>query len=195
MAKKSLILIVDDNADNRKLLGGLLSKEGYEIGVAKDGYHALEFVQKVEPDLILLDVMMPKMDGYEVCRRLKSETITKHIPIIFLTARTATKDIVKGFEMGGVDYVSKPFSNAELLARVNTHIELNTLKGLLPICSSCKNIRDDDGYWHAIEEYFQTNSNVYFSHGLCEKCAEELYGNEPWFNRTINKEKDEKNDK
>lgn len=181
MKNTKMILIVDDNAENRKLLGSLLVKAGYEVGVAKDGNSALEFLKNERPNLILLDVMMPGMDGFEVCSIIKSESRTRYIPIIFITAKTSTEDIVKGFKIGGVDYITKPFKQEELLARVNTHVELNFLRGMLPICSSCKSIRDDEGYWHSIEEYLQSNSSVEFSHSLCDACVEKLYGDEPWF--------------
>ncbi len=185
--EKKLILIVDDNSDNRKLLGNLLTKEGYDVGLSKDGFNALDFVEKVKPNLILLDIMMPEMDGYEVCEKLKANMATQHIPIIFLTAKTSTKDIVKGFKVGGVDYVAKPYNSEELLARVRTHIELDTLRGLLPICSVCKSIRDDKGYWHSLESYVQNHSNVLFSHSLCDPCAEDLYGGEEWFEKSRKK--------
>ncbi|MGK5092763.1 response regulator [Deltaproteobacteria bacterium TL4] len=122
--KVARILIVDDNSKNIKVLGEILSREGYELGIAANGEQALRFVQTIAPDLILMDVMMPEMDGYEACRRLKESTKNKDIPIIFLTAKTETGDLVKGFELGAVDYVSKPFNHTELLARVKTHLEL-----------------------------------------------------------------------
>ncbi len=181
--EKKLILIVDDNPENRQVLGSLLLEVGYEVGAAPDGYKALEFIENEEPDLILLDVMMPGMDGFEVCEKLKSNMLTKHIPVIFLTAKTSTEDIVRGFNVGGVDYISKPFNSEELLARVKTHLELRTLRGLLPICSSCKSIRDDKGYWQSIEEYIENNSEAVFSHSLCTKCSEKLYGDKEWFKK------------
>ena len=188
MSKTSkLILVVDDNSENRKILGNLLTKNGYEVGSASDGFKALKFIENILPDLILLDVMMPGMDGFEVCRKIKNDLTTKNIPIIFLTAKTNTEDIVKGFKLGGVDYVSKPFNSEELLARVNTHIELKVLRGFLPICSKCKKIRDDEGYWHSVEEYISEHSDVQFSHGLCKTCADELYGNEPWYKKDKDK--------
>src|SRR3954468_24869031 len=114
----SRILIVDDTPANLQALAATLKEQGYQISVANNGRQALVAVARVHPDLILLDVMMPEMDGFEACRHLKSSAATSGIPIIFLTARTETSDIVKGFELGAVDYVPKPFNAHELLARV-----------------------------------------------------------------------------
>lgn len=121
--KKQLILIVDDVPINLEVLDSLLG-EKYEIAVAINGEQALELVDRISPDLILLDIIMPGMDGFEVCRRLKSSDKTKEIPIIFLTGKTETEDVIKGFETGATDYVTKPFNTMELLARVHTHLEL-----------------------------------------------------------------------
>jgi DNA-binding response OmpR family regulator len=182
MAKhKTLILAVDDKPQNLQFLGKLLSDNGYEVGMARSGQQALNFVTKNEPDLILLDIMMPGMDGYEVCRRLKSDFGTQHIPIIFITAKTDTDDVVKGFEVGGVDYVAKPFNSAELLARIRTHIEMKILRGLLPICSGCKKIRDDEGFWKQVDSYLEAHSEVIFTHGICPDCMDSLYGESDWY--------------
>ena len=121
---KPIILIVDDVPKNIQVLGTILSKLECEIAVAMNGQQALDTVEKFIPDLILLDVMMPILDGHEVCRRLKKSDTTKNIPIIFLTAKTETEDIVTGFDLGAVDYVTKPFIGNELLARVKTHLSL-----------------------------------------------------------------------
>jgi two-component system, NtrC family, sensor kinase len=118
------ILIVDDNAKNVQVLGAILSQEGYLINVARSGAQALEMVSKSPPGLILLDVMMPGIDGYETCQRLKENPELKDTPIIFLTARAEKEAAVKGFEVGGVDYVTKPFDSEELMARVHTQLEL-----------------------------------------------------------------------
>lgn len=134
MVNKSLILTVDDKPQNLQFLGKLLSNNGYEVAMAQSGVQALKFVRTELPDLILLDIMMPEMDGYKVCEKLKAEPPTRHIPVIFLTARSDAQDIAKGFEAGGVDYVTKPFHSVELLARIKTHIELKTLRSLLPVC-------------------------------------------------------------
>ncbi|MCP4692022.1 MAG: response regulator transcription factor, partial [Desulfobacterales bacterium] len=105
------------------------------------------------------------------------------IPVIFITAKTETDDIVKGFDAGGVDYITKPFNSAELLARVRTHIEVEALRGLLPICANCKKIRDDEGYWKQIEAYIERHAQVTFSHGICPGCMKKLYGDQPWFHK------------
>lgn len=123
-AENPLILIVDDVPENIQVLGSILREKDYEIAVATSGRQALEVVATRLPDLILLDVMMPEMDGFQVCKELKTSAETRNLPVIFLTARTETEYIVKGFELGAVDYVTKPFNKAELLARVNTNLEL-----------------------------------------------------------------------
>jgi len=118
------ILVVDDKPDNLRLLVNLLSEQGYQVRPVPNGKLAISGSQAIPPDLILLDVMMPEMDGFETCHQLKASSITKNIPIIFLTAKTSTEDIVKGFNLGAVDYVTKPFNQSELLARVDTHLSL-----------------------------------------------------------------------
>ncbi|MCP4352657.1 MAG: response regulator [Desulfobacterales bacterium] len=121
--KQPMILMVDDNLINLQVLGNLLEGK-YKTVIAKTGFKALEIAGKIQPDLILLDIMMPKMDGFEVCTKLKQSPKTREIPIIFLTARTEIDDVVKGFELGAVDYVTKPFEKEELLVRVRTHLKL-----------------------------------------------------------------------
>jgi len=122
------ILIVDDTLQNIQVLGTILREQGYQLNVAQDGVQALKQVAKLIPDLILLDIMMPKMDGFETCKRLKDHPQTRDIPIIFLTAKVETDDLIKGFELGAVDYITKPFQSAELLKRVQTHLELALLR-------------------------------------------------------------------
>jgi len=119
-----LILIVDDVPINLQVLTSLLSDEDYEIAAATSGEEALFLLNTILPDLILLDVIMPDMDGFEVCEMIKASPRTEDIPIIFLTAKTEAEYIVRGFQMGAVDYVRKPFNTPELLARVHTHLEL-----------------------------------------------------------------------
>jgi two-component system sensor histidine kinase/response regulator len=118
------ILVVDDNLNNLQVTAKVLRENGYLISLAQDGKSALEMLNNLVPDLILLDIMMPEMDGLEVCRIIKQFSRLKEIPIIFLTARTQTEDIVEGFKAGGVDYIVKPFNRDEMLVRVRNHIEL-----------------------------------------------------------------------
>lgn len=122
------ILIVDDIPANIQILGNILSTENFQIAYAQSGQQALAVVKHQKLDLILLDIMMPYMDGFEVCRTLRSQKETAEIPIIFLTAKADMESIIKGFEVGGQDYITKPFNAAELLARVNTHILLHEQK-------------------------------------------------------------------
>jgi two-component system sensor histidine kinase/response regulator len=129
IASKAIqVLLVDDHESNILTLKGLLKDDGYKILTAANGEAALDIAEKKKPDLILLDIKMPGMDGFEVCRRLKSTKETHNIPVIFLTVLNQTSDIVKGLELGAEDYVSKPFQAPELLARVHTHIQLKLAK-------------------------------------------------------------------
>ena len=121
------LLLVDDNPVNLQLLCQLLDKLGLRLLVAKTGKAALEITKKTRPDLILLDIMMPGIDGFEVCRRLKADPTTRRVPVIFLSALDDTSDKVKGLQLGAVDYVSKPFQPEEVIARVNTHLTLHRL--------------------------------------------------------------------
>ncbi len=123
---KFKILIVDDNPKNIQVVGNLLSREGYPTAFALGGEQALDMAKNDRFDLILLDVMMPETDGFEVCERLKNEESTKAIPVIFLTAKTDADSIAKGFESGAYDYVAKPFISRELLARVRTQLHLKS---------------------------------------------------------------------
>lgn len=123
----SKILLVDDTPTNRKLLQAMLAKERFEILEAGDGTEALRLAREAEPDLILLDVMMPEKDGYEVCAELKADPNTVQIPVIFLSAKTESQDKIKGLELGAVDYITKPFSRGEILARVRLHLEMRRL--------------------------------------------------------------------
>ncbi|MBT9583920.1 response regulator [bacterium] len=123
----SRILLVEDEPGNIQAVSAILKEQGYQISVATSGLQALEVLKRVRPDLILLDVMMPGIDGFETCLRIKASTDWREIPIIFLTAKTETADIVRGFEVGAVDYVAKPFNAHELLARVYTHLALDQL--------------------------------------------------------------------
>lgn len=122
--KGSSILIVDDVPANLNLLTGILKQHGYKVRPAPSGSLALDAARHAPPDLVLLDIHMPEMDGFEVCRRLKADDALKEIPVLFISALTETKDKIQAFEAGGVDYITKPFQVEEVLARVKTHLEL-----------------------------------------------------------------------
>jgi DNA-binding response OmpR family regulator len=201
--EKSTILIVDDNLHNLNILASALKAYGFEPSVAQSGEETLELLNHSTPDLILLDVMMPGMDGFETCRHLKENPATRAIPVIFVTALADIESKLKAFEAGGVDYVSKPLEFQEVLAPVATHLTLRdlqqqleqknnalqeknlqlqealdkvkTLRGLLPICANCKKIRDDGGYWQQVEAYIADHSEAEFTHGICPACMEKLY--------------------
>jgi len=194
--KNNNVLIVDDTPENLTVLRQILTEHGYRVRPALNGEIALRTIKTDLPDLILLDIRMPGIEGYEVCSRLKADTKTKDIPVIFISALNELNDKVKAFSLGGVDYITKPFQVEEVLARVSTHITLHNLQqrleeknenlakalekvkqlsGLLPICCGCKKIRDDEGYWEQIESYISHHSEAEFSHGICPKCLVKLY--------------------
>lgn len=137
------ILAVDDTVANIQVLMKTLVPEGYRIAVAPNGKVALEIAIKTVPDLILLDVMMPVMDGFETCAALKSNEITRDIPVIFITAKIESEDIVKGFQLGAVDYVTKPFRSDEVLARVRTQLQLR---------SSIQQLEKQNDWYHDAKE-------------------------------------------
>ena len=122
--QKPLILIADDTPRNIQLLGTILHEHDYNVSAVQDGQQLLDIMERLQPDLILLDVMMPVMDGFTTCQKLKEDVRFKDVPVIFLTAKSEKSDTVKGFELGAADYLTKPFNTSELLARVKTHITL-----------------------------------------------------------------------
>ncbi len=154
-------------------------------------------------DLILMDIMMSDMDGIRACQRIKAVERLREIPIIMVTGRTDSEDVRAAFAAGAMDYITKPLNSVELLARVSSALalkraidirkarerellerhgqleqalkEVKVLRGLIPICFSCKKIRDDQGYWHTIEAYIQAHSEVDFSHGLCPECMDKRF--------------------
>ncbi len=200
---KGTILVVDDHPPNLKIVIDTLNEAGYKTLIADSGDQALHQIAHRPPDLILLDVLMPGLDGFETCHRLKENPITADIPVIFMTALVDVSDKIKGFEFGAVDYITKPFQQEEVLARVNTHLTLRRLQqhvedqnvqlhkkniqlemalgqvkqlsGILPIGANCKKIRDDEGYWEDVAVYIRDHSEVEFSHGICPDCIIELY--------------------
>jgi PleD family two-component response regulator len=194
--KKTVVLVVDDHPTNLSVLIDYLNETGFKVLIAQSGERALRQISYVQPDVILLDIMMPGIDGFETCRRLKANEETRDIPVIFMTALSDVDSKVKGFRVGGVDYITKPFQQEEVLARLTTHLtirnlqkllvahntelqdalaKIKALSGLLPICASCKKIRDDEGYWQQVEVYIKDHSEADFSHGFCPDCMKKLY--------------------
>lgn len=121
--QSAVVLIVDDIPETLYLLHDSLVEFGYTVLVASNGHKALQICQKVLPDIILLDAIMPEMGGFEVCEALKKDMLTRHIPVIFMTGLTETEHVVRGFSAGGIDYVTKPFSPVEVIARIRTHLK------------------------------------------------------------------------
>jgi len=188
--EKKKLLIVDDTPENLVILYKTL-REDYQIIGANSGQEALRLASSTVPDLILLDIMMPEISGFEVCRILKEQELLRDIPVIFITALIEETDEVRGFSLGAADYITKPFKPAILKRRISTHLELKSqrdaladknielekalanvkeLSGLLPICMMCKKIRDDEGYWSQLETYISLHSKALFSHGICPDC-------------------------
>ena len=187
------ILIVDDVPEDLTILRKMLEEQNYRVRPAINGEIALRSVSYSPPEIILLDIRMPEMDGYEFCQRLKAGENTDSIPVIFISALAELNDKVRAFSLGGVDYITKPFQDKEVLARVKTHLanrrlqqrlekendtlqkaldEIKTLQEIIPICAWCKMIRDDEGFWQQVEDYFFERSDVKFSHGMCPDCLE-----------------------
>lgn len=188
------LLVADDTPTNLELVASVLG-EDFELLIATNGQEALDIALAERPHLILMDVMMPVLDGFEACRRIKADPRTQDIPILFLTALADTEALLRGFAAGGVDYVAKPFHPEELRARVATHVALKhardqervlrlqleealasikQLSGLLPICATCKMIRDEQGTWNPLEVYISEHSEADFTHGICPDCAKDF---------------------
>jgi phosphoserine phosphatase RsbU/P len=191
------ILIAEDDLTSRILLGAVLKKAGHEVVQAVDGFEALEILKGPDaPRLAILDWMMPRMDGLDIVRALRAEQSNNPPYLIMLTTKTEKADIIEGLNAGANDYLSKPFDPGELRARIevgrrmtelqdtltNNLAELRdaldhvkTLRGIVPICASCKKIRDDQGYWQQVEAYVREHTDAQFSHGICPECAAKLY--------------------
>jgi len=167
MNSDKTILIVDDSKLNIQVLSDILKEKSYRIALARSGKMALEFVGMKRPDLILLDIMMPEIDGFEVCRRLKSKEETKNIPIIFISGLDKSRDIVKGFQAGAVDYIVKPFQKEVVLARVNTHLKLSeTQKKLKRTNKDLKNLLTEVEYLSFHDELTGLYNRRFFENEL-----------------------------
>ena len=227
------LLLIDDRVENLIALESILDDPKFNLIKTTSGQEALAKVLEYEFALILADVYMPVMNGFEIAELLRGKNESKHIPIIFITAiKKEEKYIFKGYESGAVDYLLKPLDPEILKSKVNVFIDLfkqkkliqlqadklkqqmiklneaysklekkekaqkkliaklkaasdevKKLSGMLPICSECKKIRDDKGYWNQIETYIESHTDVLFTHGLCSMCSDKLYGSEQWYKK------------
>jgi phosphoserine phosphatase RsbU/P len=186
------ILIADDDDVSRLSLRAMLSKRGHDLVPTSDGDEAWQAFQVEDPPkLAILDWLMPGMDGVEVCRRVRAAAKLKGVYLILLTSRGRQEYVLEGLRAGANDYITKPFDREELDARVHVGVQVvqlqtelalrvaeledalrrvKQLQGLLPICSYCKKIRDDQDYWHQVDRYIACHSDVRFSHGVCPEC-------------------------
>ena len=176
-------LIVDDVPENLALLSDALSEAGYSVLVATDGMSALELLQRVTPDIILLDAVMPGIDGFETCRRIKQMEAVRHVPVMFMTGLTETEHVVQGFEAGGLDYVTKPIAPAEVLARAATHIRNARL-----LAEATRAINEGSQGTASLEQYQltprETDVLAWVAKGKTNRDIGEILGMSP---RTVNK--------
>ncbi|OFX42017.1 MAG: hypothetical protein A2X03_10780 [Bacteroidetes bacterium GWA2_40_15] len=188
---KSSVLIVDDNPRNLQVLGGFLKEKGLLVEFAIDGHSALEWFNKRRFDLILLDIMMPGMNGFEVCRKIKENPVTCDIPVIFITAVSDTDSIVKGFNIGAVDYITKPFIQDELLVRIKTQLEAVRSKQLIleylsNIEEKNKNINSSIDYaryiQNAVIQTSETSSKYLPDYFIIDHPKDILSGDYYWIN-------------
>ena len=190
------ILIAEDDAISRTVLERTLRSWGHDVIVTCDGAAAWEALQKEDaPKLAILDWMMPHLDGVEVCRRVRNLAQAEPSYLILLTAKQQKEDVVAGLDGGANDYVTKPFDRSELHARVRVAervtslqrdlanrvrelsaalAQVKKLRTMLPVCSYCRNVRDDKNYWQSVEAYLAENTDVLFSHGICPDCYEKV---------------------
>jgi CheY-like chemotaxis protein len=188
------VLVADDDPVSRAVVAAILRKGGYHVELATDGNEAWAKLRAPDPpSMAVMDWMMPGLDGPEICRRLRTLATQTPTYVILLTSRDASADVVAGLHAGADDYVTKPPQEDELLARLTVGTRVVTLQqaladrvkklevalasvkqlqGLLPICSYCKSIRDDQNYWRRVESYITEHSGVQFSHSFCPDCYE-----------------------
>jgi sigma-B regulation protein RsbU (phosphoserine phosphatase) len=189
------ILIAEDDPVSRCLLEATLVKSGYKVTVTTNGQEAWEALQREAPAIAILDWMMPGLDGVEVCRRARAIQTPTPTYLILLTAKSEKGDIVQGLESGADDYVTKPFDRRELQSRISVGLRIGELQrnlahrimdlegaltrvkqlqGLLPICSYCKKVRDDQNYWQQVDSYISKHTEVEFSHSICPTCFDSV---------------------
>lgn len=181
------ILVVDDELESMEVVTEMIACElECTVLTAADGKEALDLAQKELLHLILMDVNMPRMDGFTACRKLKEDNSLKDIPVLFITNQSDEEAILEGFSAGGIDYISKPFLLPVLVARVNAHLNhylsklelkealdnVKQLEDLLKVCSYCKCMKEDNGEWVRFEEYIMTHTNAAMTHGICPECYE-----------------------
>jgi response regulator RpfG family c-di-GMP phosphodiesterase len=197
------LLVTDDDPDVLLLTSSVLTRAGYEVLEARTAKECLEMMHTHHPDLVLLDVMLPDMKGSTVCRHIKADPELQDTFVILVSGVQVSSEYqAKGLNIGADGYIVKPVSNKELVARVQAMerikkaedalrekekqqekliaklqealAEIKTLKGFIPICASCKKIRDDEGYWNQLEAYISKHTDAVFSHGICPDCAEKF---------------------
>jgi two-component system, OmpR family, response regulator VanR len=236
------ILIAEDSKTQAYMLKYVLESNGFSVSIAYDGSEAFQYLEKELPRIVLSDILMPEMNGYQLCRKIKSDEKMKHMPVMLLTSLSEPEDIIHGLECGADSFITKPYDEEALVARINyillnaemrKHSEsemgidiifagkkyfvtssriqildlllatyeatmqktrelekalkelrsanetIKTLKGFIPICASCKQVRDDKGYWKQIERYISENSDADFTHTICPDCTKRLYPDTP----------------
>jgi response regulator RpfG family c-di-GMP phosphodiesterase len=191
------ILVVEDDPDLLSITVQILRRAQYEVLEASDGAQGLRLALESRPDLVLSDMVLPKMNGAELCRQIKAAPELEGTFFVVLSAmRTSPGEQAEGLELGADGYIVRPIANRELLARVAALIRIKraederdhlieelkaalarikTLSGLIPICTHCKKVRDDRGYWEQVEAFVSRHSDAEFTHGLCPVCVEKLY--------------------
>jgi len=175
------ILVVDDDETLRFILEGILTKLGHHVATAKDGIDGLRFFEKCHVPLIVSDMLMPGMDGLELCRRVRKANRSHYTYIILLTAVEGKAGYLEGMEAGADDFITKPFDKDMLTARLSVaerilklQSQVKHLAGLLPICSLCKKVRDDQNYWHQVESFIAEHTDATFTHSYCPECFKKL---------------------
>ncbi len=177
--RNPVILMVDDTPANLGVLSELLGKDGYDVLVAEDGESAIERALYAKPDLILLDILMPNLDGFATCKRLKASKDTEEIPVIFMTALTSTEEKIQGFELGAVDYITKPFQQEEVRARVQTHLNLVHYQRQLK--------EQNHRLQQEIESHRRTQATVQYLNAELEsaQASGQIVGKSPSFGETL----------